>query len=144
MITVLGHRSHTEAVLQQSRAGDAWNYYQAKNIRRDNLNIVIDELSLQPSLNQAATAAKLAEYKTLVTKWTGDLEKQRKEAEEFEHEVDHAERQAGRYDLGEALLQISVVLCSITLFTRRHSWFVAGVSLGAVGVVVAASALLVH
>jgi hypothetical protein len=37
MVTVLGHRSHTEAVLMQSRAGDQWNEYQAKKIRMDNL-----------------------------------------------------------------------------------------------------------
>ena len=38
-----------------------------------------------------------------------------KQAKEFEEDVHHAEAQASRYDLGEALLQIGVVLCSITL-----------------------------
>ncbi len=35
MVTVLGHRSHTRAILMQSRAADQWNQYQAKKIRMD-------------------------------------------------------------------------------------------------------------
>ena len=30
--TVLGHRTHTEAVLYQNKATDQWNLYQAKKI----------------------------------------------------------------------------------------------------------------
>ncbi len=33
VVTVLGHRTHTEAVLMQARAGDQWNLYQAKSGR---------------------------------------------------------------------------------------------------------------
>jgi hypothetical protein len=57
--------------------------------------------------------------------------------------VTHAERQAERFDLGEALLQISVVLCSVTLFTRKKLYFFMGLAIGAAGLVFAASALLV-
>ena len=31
--TVLGHRTHTEAVLDQNKATDQWNEYQAHKIR---------------------------------------------------------------------------------------------------------------
>ena len=55
-----------------------------------------------------------------------------------------AERRAGHYDLGEALLQIAVVLSSITLFTRRRSYFFFGLSLGVLGVVVAGLAIFVR
>ena len=51
-----------------------------------------------------------------------------------------AEAKAVRFDLGEALLQISVVLSSITLFTRRRSFFMGGLGLGVAGVAIAASA----
>jgi len=143
MVTVLGHRSHTEAVLMQSRAGDQWNEYQAKKIRMDNLSIDIDLLALQPSNDTAAVAAKTKEYEEHIEKWKKDLAEEQEKAREFEREVDHAEHQAARYDLGEALLQIAVVLCSITLFTRKRAYFLLGLSLGATGIVVAFSALLV-
>ena len=48
MVTVLGHRSHTQAVLVQSKEGDQWNQYDAKESRKDNLQLDLDMLQLQP------------------------------------------------------------------------------------------------
>ena len=144
MVTVLGHRTHTEAVLMQSRAGDQWNEYQAKKIRMENLSVVVDQMGLQPMSDAKAAATKLAEYKSHIAKWNSDLAEEQEKAREFEAEVKVSEAKAGRYDLGEALLQISVVLSSITLFTRRRSYFMGGLCLGATGLLVAASALFVH
>jgi hypothetical protein len=144
MVTVLGHRSHTEAVLMQSRAGDQWNEYQAKKIRMDNLSVTVDLLAMEPTVNAAATDTKLQEYSAHIDKWKEDLAEEQKKAREFESEVSRAEAKASRYDLGEALLQIAVVLCSVTLFTRKRAYFLLGLSLGAAGLVVASSALLIH
>src|ERR1700721_817828 len=63
MVTVLGHRSHTEAILMQSRAADSWNEYQAQKIRMNNLLVTVDQMDLQPSLSNAASA-KRDEYRT--------------------------------------------------------------------------------
>src|SRR5471030_797013 len=86
MVTVLGHRSHTEAVLMQARASDQWNEYQAKKIRMDNLSVDIDLLALQPSNDTAAVAAKTKEYNAHIQKWTEDLAEETKQAHEFESE----------------------------------------------------------
>jgi hypothetical protein len=142
MVTVLGHRSHTEAVLMQSRAGDQWNEYQAKKIRMDNLSVDVDLLALQPSNDPNAVAAKTKEYQAHIEKWKTDLAEEQDKTRDFEKEVSRAEAKAGHYDLGEALLQIAVVLCSITLFTRNRAYFLLGLGLGAAGLIVAFSALL--
>jgi hypothetical protein len=144
MVTVLGHRSHTEAVLMQSRAGDQWNLYQAKKIRMDNLSVNVDLLALQPSNNSAAVAAKTTEYKAHIEKWKTELVEEQEKAHDYEKEVTLAEAHAARYDLGEALLQIAVVLCSVTLFTRRRAYFLLGLTLGVAGLIIAASGLLVR
>jgi hypothetical protein len=143
MVTVVGHREHTEAVLEQTRAADQWNEYQARRIRVQQLENMSDLLSLQPSINAAAVQAKLSSYKGKITKWSAELNKDAEIAQELEKEVNVAERKASRFDLGEALLQISVVLASITLLTRRLRYVWAGIALAAVGVVIAASAFLV-
>ena len=144
MVTVLGHRSHTEAILAQARAGDQWSEYQTKRIRSDQADVAIELLTLQPSADPVATGKKLGEYRAHQAKWQTDLDTERKAAKEFQAEVDHAEGQAGRLDLGEALLQIGVVLCSITLFTRHKWYFYLGLLIGTSGTLVACSAALVR
>lgn len=139
MVTVLGHRSHTEAVLSQARASDMWNEYQAKKIRSADLAAFADLLSLQPVNNAAGAAEKLKSYAVQQAKWAGELKEEQDKAREFEADVNHAERQALRYDLGEALLQISVVLCSVTLFTRQRRYFFLGLLIGAIGLICAAT-----
>ena len=144
MVTVLSHRSHTEAVLMQARASDIWAEYQAKSIRNETLAAAADLLSLQPSVNPAASEAKRAAYAAHIAQRKEDLAEEQKQAHEFEHEVEVAEHRASRYDLGEALLQIAVVLSSITLLTRKQIYFGMGLALGAAGLISAALAFFVH
>jgi hypothetical protein len=143
MVTVIGHRSHTEAVLSQAKASDQWNEYQAQKIRSTELAAMTDMFQLEPSTNGPAVQAKLQQYAAQQQKWAASTEKEQDKAREYEADVAKAEHQAVRYDLGEALLQISVVLCSVTLFTRRKLYFYAGLSVGAVGLVCAATGFLV-
>ena len=121
-----------------------WNEYQAKKIRSDQVNVAIDLLALQPSGGSPASSKKLEEYRAHEEKWKDDLREEQNKARELEAEVTKAERQASRFDLGEALLQIAVVLCSITLFTRKRLYFFAGLSIGAAGLLFAASAALIR
>jgi Domain of unknown function (DUF4337) len=144
MVTVLGHRTHTEAVLMQSRAGDSWNAYQARKMRTENLQVTVDLLTLQPVNDAVATRKKLDDYTAKISKWTVELTDDQKKSHEFEAEVQHAEAQAERYDLGEALLQIAVVLSSITLLTRSNRYFYFGLLLGIGGLGIAASALFLR
>jgi hypothetical protein len=144
MVTVVGHRTHTEAILMQTRAADQWNLYQAKKIRQVQVSTTSDLLSLQPSSNDAAVQKKLAEYRSHLDKWNGEIADEQDKALDLEHEVDRAERRADRYDLGEALLEIAVVLSSITLLTRRRRYFVLGLLFGLGGVIAAATALRIH
>jgi septal ring factor EnvC (AmiA/AmiB activator) len=144
MVTVLGHRTHTEAVLSQTRAADQWNEYQAKKIRQGQISVAADLLSLQPSANDAAVQHKLSEYNAHLKKWNDDLNEEQGEAQKLESEVKLAEQRASRFDLAEALLEIAVVLSSITLLTQQHSYFIIGLALGIGGLLIAASAFLLH
>ena len=144
MVTVLSHRSHTEAVLSQAKASDKWNEYQAKKIRSTQVDGEINLLSLQPNSNAAAVEKQIEKDRAYQEKSKDDTTELQKAAKEFEAGVEHAEAEAVRFDLGEALLQIGVVLCSITLFTRWRLYFFLGLGLGVAGLVCAASALLIH
>ena len=144
MVTVLGHRTHTEAVLMQTRAADQWNLYQAKKIRQGQVNVESDLLSLQPSSNSAGVQKKIADNKAHLDKWNDDLKEEQEKAQDLEAEVARAEKRANRFDLGEALLQIAVVLSSITLLIRQRAYFFLGLVIGLAGLFTAASSFLVH
>jgi hypothetical protein len=144
MVTVLSHRSHTEAVLLQSRANDQWEEYQSRKLRAENLQVTVDLLTLQPVSDKVATQKKITDYNAKVAKWTNQLDEDQHKAKDLEAEVETAESKASHFDLGEALLQISVVLSSITLLTRKNAYFFFGLALGICGLVIAALGLAVH
>jgi hypothetical protein len=144
VVTVLGHRTHTEAVLEQARATDQWNLYEAKKIRQYDTQLTVDLLTAIPVSN-AAAAAKISDaYKAHLQKWNDDLNDEEAKATELQHEVHRSERHANRFDLGEALLEISVVITSITLLTRQRAYWYLGIAFGAAGVFIAAWAFLIR
>ncbi|AXC10842.1 hypothetical protein ACPOL_1496 [Acidisarcina polymorpha] len=137
IVTVMGHRTHTEAVLLQAKASDQWNLYQAKKIRQADTELATDLLSAV-QLRDPETAKKLANgYNSHEQKWTEDLQQEQKEAQALEAEVKLAEHRADRFDLGEALLEIGLVVSSITLLTRLRTYWYLGIVFGAAGVMVA-------
>jgi hypothetical protein len=144
VVTVLGHRSHTEAVLSQARASDQWGQYQAKRIRQNETALAQDLLSALPVRDTEAVAKTLGSYKERIAQLGTDLGEEDRKAREFEADVERAEHRAGRYDLGEALLEIGLVITSITLLTRRRAYWYLGMIFGAAGIVVAAQGFLLH
>ena len=144
VVTVFSHREHTDAVLAQARASDRWGEYQGRRSREFQLGLASDTLTLPTAAPSAAVLAKLRDYKARQIHIEEELAEDGAEARALEGEVGIAERKAARLDFSEALLQISVVLASITLLTRR-SWYVAAaLTLGTIGIVAAVSAFLLR
>jgi uncharacterized membrane protein YkgB len=142
--TVLGHRTHTEAVLAQARASDQWNLYQAKKIRQYNTQLTVDLMSTLPVHDAAAANKITGAYKAHLQKWDDDLKEEETKATELEAEVRKSERHANRFDLGEALLEIGLVITSITLLTRLRAYWYLGMVFGVAGFVIAAWAFLIR
>jgi hypothetical protein len=144
VVTVMGHRTHTEAVLFQAKASDQWNLYQAKKIRQNETELATDLLSAL-EVRDPATAKQLSnDYKAHEQKWDEDLKEEQKKAETFQEEVRLAERRANRFDLSEALLEIGLVISSITLLTRLRAYWHLGICFGAAGLLVATMAFFVN
>jgi hypothetical protein len=142
--TVLGHRTHTEAVLEQARASDQWNLYQAKKIRQYDTQLTVDLMSALPVRNPD-TAKKITDsYKSHMAKWNDNLNDEQTQAEDLQREVRKSERHAARFDLGEALLEIGLVITSIKLLTRLRAYWYLGMGFGAVGLAIATWAFLIR
>ncbi|HEX9119640.1 MAG TPA: DUF4337 domain-containing protein [Terriglobales bacterium] len=136
--TMLGHRTHTESVLVQTRATDQWAFYQAKNIRAH-----MYEADAQMA---AALGAKGAaeDFKSRGEKQRGDADHIRAEAEKLEAETQATERKAGHYDLSEIFFEIGIVLCSISLLSGSGLFWRLSFISTAVGILIAARGAWLH
>ena len=139
--TVLGHRTHTEAVLDQNKATDQWNLYQAKKIRANDTQLAGDLLSVLTLADKEAAAKITKTYADHQAKWTDDLKEEQQKAEALETTVGRAEVRANRFDLSEALLEIGLVISSVTLLTRAKPYWYLGILFSLGGVVSALTVL---
>ena len=142
--TVLGHRAHTEAVLTQNKATDQWNLYQAKKIRSSDTGLMADLLKVVAVTDKETAEKTLKAYADHQAKWDADLKDEQDKAEALEKEVGQAEKRANRFDLGETLLEIGLVITSITLLTRSRVYWYFGLAFALAGVAAAGWAFLVR
>jgi uncharacterized protein YhaN len=143
---LLSHRAHTAAILKQAEASDQWAYMQAKNIRMHTYTLFADLLDLAPPAGAEGEKrqAKREAYTKQAEKYKDDVAEINKEATNLEHERDIAEHRADRYDGGEVLLEISLVLASLTLLTRNNVYWAISLALAIAGSVIVATGFLVN
>jgi hypothetical protein len=144
LVTLLGHRAHTEELLLQAKASDQWAYFQAKNIRLRETQSVADILGALSPANKEKTEALHEKYLKEVERYEKEKDQISEQAKDFEKERDMVQRRADRYDAGEVSLEIGLIICSFTLLTKKRLFWLAGMLLGFVGVVVASSGFLLH
>ena len=143
-VTLLGHRAHTEELLRQSQAADKWAQYQAKSVRLHETQGFSDVVNLVASMEMGKGDALGEKYLKEVEHYQSDKEDISKEAKDLEAERDLASRRADRFDGGEAFLEIGLVICSITLLTKRKAFWFGGMLIGIAGLVLAATGLFLH
>ncbi len=142
--TLLGHRSHTEELLMQSKATDQWAYFQAKNIRVHSYESFLDLLSVVTLKDQAQADKVKEKYAHNLERSRDDLKEIEKEAHGLEAEGATAQRRANRFDLGEVCLDAAIVIASLTLLTKRREFWQLGILAGVVGLGITCSGLLIH
>ncbi|MGD0965507.1 MAG: DUF4337 domain-containing protein [Candidatus Acidiferrales bacterium] len=143
-VSLLGHRADTEQLLLQTKATDQWAYYQAKDIRRHSYEVFLDEMSLMTPPSAELAAKIKGKYTQEVARYAKEQGAIESEAKAAEDEVAIEQRRADRFDLGEVMLEGGLVICSITLMTRKRIFWQSGTLLGLVGLGIAAAGLLIH
>jgi hypothetical protein len=143
-VSLLGHRAHTEELLHQTEATDQWAYYQAKDIRRHTYELFLDELSVFTLQSPDSVDSIKEKYTKEVERYRADQKDIEAEAKKEQNEVQREGRRADRFDLGEVMLEAALVICSITLLTRKRIFWGLGLVLGMLGIAVAAAGFLVR
>src|SRR5579862_6154209 len=136
VVTIASHRAHTQAVITRTESNDDWAFYQAKKIRANVSDAALTVVqTLAPDPAKAADAARKLEAAR--DKELGDTEKLKQQAESSEKRTDLEEVRALKFDIGEGLLELGLVLCSL-FFLARNTFFpvfgvlsaVAGIAMG--------------
>jgi hypothetical protein len=144
VITLLGHRAHTEEVVMQAKASDQWAYYQAKNIRQHQDDLFAD-LAASVSSKDAGEMAKLHDKSAQeADRYKHEKEEIQAKARELEGDVASERARADRYDLAEVFLEIGLVITSITLLSGRRLFWYSGLFFSAIGLVLSITAAIVH
>jgi hypothetical protein len=144
VVTLLGHRAHTEEVVLQAKSSDQWAFYQTKNIRRHTDELFTDLTSVQATTDAAGLAKLREKYSGEATRYKDEQKGIEDTAHEMEAEVAHERNRADRFDLAEVFLEVGLVITSITLLSGKRIFWALGMLLGVVGIVIATTGFLVH
>ena len=139
VVTIASHRAHTKAVIDRTESNDQWAYYQAKKIRESTNDVamsLLQALSSEPAKNEPT----LRKLEAAREKYADEAKDVMKEAQAKDAEQKIEEMRALRFDIGEGLLELGLVLCSL-YFLARKTFFpllglvasIAGTALGILG-----------
>ena len=144
IVTLMGHRAHTEELSRETQAASRWEQYQAKSIRQRMTQVGSDLLSVVAPLDKAKGEPLAQKYEKEVEHYASDKEDVSKIAEALEGDRDRAMHRADRFDLGEVLLEIGLVICSLTLLAKKKIFWVGGTVVALIGLGVALTGFLMH
>jgi hypothetical protein len=133
VVTIASHRAHTEAVIHRTESNDQWAFYQAKKIREYSSDVTLTLLQTLGS-DQAKAAAAEQKLAAARDKYAADAAKIQDDAHAKDGESEIEERRALRYDIGEGLLELGLVLCSLYFLARKSLFPVFGIIASIAGV----------
>jgi hypothetical protein len=126
VVTIASHRAHTDAVIHRTESNDLWTYYQAKKTR-ENTDEVAQTLLRTLSPDPAKIEAPLQKLDAARAKYASDGEKLQDDARNKDKETELEEKRALLFDVGEGLLELGLVLCSLYFLARKNFFPVLGV-----------------
>jgi hypothetical protein len=146
-VTGLGGQNATkEAINENILASNAFNFFQAKNMRQTSLILAANEIELAwtkdatlPEDAKAALRQRLDDYRKTIARYESepDTGEGKKEllvrAREHSAKRDHALKQDPYFDYAEALLQIAIVLVSVSIIAEAVWLAFLGGGLGVIG-----------
>ena len=126
-----GNNAMKEMLLAQQQSSDQWAFYQAKVLREhlyrgQKLRLEIDLIErgsgMKPEAKERVEAVlkKMAEEETRFSAEKKEIEK---EAKKLEHERDVNRDKDPYFDYGEVLLQIAIVMASVSILSGSRPVF---------------------
>ena len=131
-----GHAAN-EAILAQSKANDAWSYYQAKSTKRHIYKaerVAVEALKGLPGADQSKLNAADDTLRKAQDKYEGQLKEKMEAASEEQRTSEYEFSKHKNYAAAVAAFQVGIVLASISILVRQRIIYALGIVAGVVGV----------
>ena len=142
LATYNGGKYSTRSVINQNQASDQWSYYQAKSIKGYLYEVQADRLELDLKVMPEDLAAKAHDdFRKKIDSYRGKIQKYEAEKKEIQGramlmETDRDDCKVHSKFFGYAIifLQIAILLCAVSGFTRKRYLWYASIFLGVIGI----------
>lgn len=155
-ITGMGASNAMKDMLSNNiEASNLWSFFQAKTIHKTGIDSAADQMGLilaaNPALPEAARKQiedTIKRYRAISARYESepDTKEGRKEliarAKEKEKARDTAQRKDPYFDFAEALIQIAIVLASVSLITRTSLLLIVSFAMSGLGIFLSANGFL--
>jgi hypothetical protein len=141
VVTIASHRTHTAAIMQKSTSNDQWAYYQATRVKLHTTEVGENMVHLLGAKGEGSEKM-LAQYDGQKKKYEEQSEKLQEVAKGADEAAEADEHRALRYDVGEGLLEIGLVLSSLYFISRKKMFPVLGIIAGVAGAGIALTGFL--
>ena len=125
----------------QASAVDEWSLYQAKGMKLNLAESVLDQLTLEkdlrpelPADGRARLDKKIADYTARVKLYETEKVDIMAKAKGFLADYDALNVHDDQFDLAEALMSVAIAILGITALTRKRLLLGFGIALGGLGV----------
>ncbi len=141
--TFYGQRYSTRSVVNEIKASNQWNWYQAKNIRsymlegqKDNIQTSLALIDPKARADVAeALKKRMEEHSRKLKEWAADKDRISADAKKFESIRENSIKHANAFGLAVIFLQLAILLSSIAALMKKKVVWIAGLVVGAVGMV---------
>lgn len=123
----------------QSRAVDAWSYYQAKNTKQAIAESAVKVLKAQKA---EGTEAVISDYEKEIAHYEKEKAEIRAKAEGYEKEYDDINVFDDQFDMTDALLTIAIAMFGITSLTQKKMLFYFSCAVSGLGLVLGVTAFM--
>ena len=131
-----GHHVN-EAMIEQIRSSDQWNYYQAKGVKSAVLGSKLELLQGLDKVPSEKDREKLSEYK----KEQEEIKKKAEEMEEASHKHLHTHVV---FAAAVTLFQVAIAIGAISVLTHKRTFWYVSLVFGGIGFFFIIKAVLLH
>ncbi|HXN83307.1 MAG TPA: DUF4337 domain-containing protein [Myxococcales bacterium] len=135
----------SQTILAQAEASDAWNYYQAKSIKKHlsegQIDIARAMAQGRPELVPALSALE-QKHGAAAQKYEKELVDAKQNAERIERDKNRHQKMGDRFQYAFVMLQAGVVLSTVAASARRRELWIVAVLCGVGGLLMVGNGFL--